>query len=86
MAARLVAIPAAYALASLACAVLARLLPVARPEAATWGILPFFALLALLVMAAFATRNIIRLWLWWGGGAAILGVVLALSLQASGRA
>lgn len=86
MAARLAALPGSYALASLASAVVARLLPLSRAEAATTAMLLFFALFAMLILWAFSTRNIARLWLWFAGSGALLTMILILSIHASGRA
>jgi hypothetical protein len=83
---RIAAIPGGYVLVSLASACLARLLPMARVEAVTVGMLVFFGLYAALLAWAFSARSVLRLWLWLGGAGVVLGAVLALSLLYGGRA
>ena len=83
---RIAAIPGGYLLASLVSACLARLLPMARVEAATVGMMVSFGIFAVLLLWAFSTRSVLRLWLWWGGAALLLGAVLALSIAQGGRA
>lgn len=86
MAARLVAVPFAPLLASVASACLARFLATSRVEAVTTGMLVSFLLCALIVMWAFAARSILRFWLWAGGAALLLGGALCLSIMTGGRA
>jgi len=86
MAARIAAIPGGYLLAGLASACLARLLPTSNVEAAVTGMLVSFGIYAALLIWAFSARSALRLWLWWGGTAAVLGVILAMSIALEGRA
>lgn len=81
----LAAIPANYLLTSLATAWLARVLPGPRHEASVAATLIAFALFATLVLTAFAVRSVGRLWLAMAAAAAILGVLLWLSLASGGR-
>jgi len=86
LAGRIAAIPGGYVLTSLASACLARLLPTTRVEAASAGMVLSFGIFAALLIWAFSARSVLRLWLWMGGSAALLGIVLALSILHGGRA
>lgn len=85
MAARIAAIPGGYVLASLVCACLARMLPADRVEAVVVSMLLSFALYAVILLWVFAARSVLRLWLWMGGGCALSGLMLAVSLWSEGR-
>lgn len=86
VAGRLAAIPAGYLLASLAAAALARFLPMAAVEAASVGLTSFFALYAALLLWAFGTADLRRLWLWWLAAGAVLAALVAWSIATGGRA
>ncbi len=81
----LAAIPANYLLTSLATACLARVLAMPPAEASVAATLFSFALFALLALAAFAMRSVVRLWLWMTGVGILLGGGLWLSLATGGR-
>ncbi|MGF7151254.1 hypothetical protein FHS96_004917 [Sphingomonas zeicaulis] len=85
MAARLAAVPGGYALVSLVCACLARLLPAERVEAVTVSMLLSFLLYALILLGVFAARSVAKLWLWMASAAALAGAVLLASLWGGGR-
>ncbi|QKR98376.1 iron transporter [Sphingomonas sp. CL5.1] len=75
---RLAAIPAGYALTSLITAVLVRVMPVRAVEAVSIAFLSFFAIYATMIVWAFGTRRIGRLWIIWGVAAALLAGYLRL--------
>ena len=79
------AVPANYALTSLATACLARLLPMPTAEATVAATLFSFALFAVIALTAFGVRSVLALWLWMLGSAMVLGVTLWLSIMAGGR-
>lgn len=81
----LAAIPANYLLTSLAVACLARLLPMRPEEASVAATILSFALFAAIALTAFATRSVVRLWLWMAGAGLILGGGLWLSIATGGR-
>lgn len=86
VAARVVAaIPANYALTSLATGCVARLLPTSPAEASIAATLFSFALFAIIALIAFGTRSLARLWFWMTVAAAVLGGGLWLSIEAGGR-
>lgn len=70
-----------YALAALVAAACARWLPMARVEAVVTGMLVSFAVYAAVVIAAFALRSALRVWLWLAAIGAPLAVVLAVSMR-----
>ncbi|MDT9599934.1 hypothetical protein [Sphingosinicella rhizophila] len=82
MAARVAVIPYGYALAALASALMARILPTTRADAATAGMIVSFAIYAAILLWAFAARGALRLWLWLGGVGLLVGLLLAWSLLA----
>ncbi|WP_395397846.1 hypothetical protein WBP07_25255 [Novosphingobium sp. BL-8A] len=90
LAARLLAaIPANYALTSLATACIARLLAhglsVQPAEASVAGTLLSFAIFAVLALFAFGMRSIARLWLWMAVSGAAMAGWLWFSLETGGR-
>ncbi|TCM15691.1 hypothetical protein EDF56_10919 [Novosphingobium sp. PhB165] len=90
LAARLLAaVPANYALSSLAAACVARALAhglaVSAPEASMAATLLSFAIFAVLALAAFGMRSVVRLWLWMLVSGAVMGGYLWFSLTTGGR-
>jgi len=81
----LAAIPANYALTSLATAWIARMLPMPPAEASAAATLLSFVLFAVIALTAFAAQSVMRLWLWMVGTGAFLGACLWLSLVSGGR-
>ena len=86
LAARLAAIPGGYALASLIAAALVRIVPTTPVEAVSIGLMAIFAIYAALLVWAFATRRVARMWLIWAGSALVLGGFVAWSIASGGRA
>jgi predicted lysophospholipase L1 biosynthesis ABC-type transport system permease subunit len=82
----LAAIPLNYALTAIATALLARHLPLSRAEASVAATLASFLIFALIAMAIFHARSTAKVWAWMIGSTALLGALLALSLQLGGRA
>jgi hypothetical protein len=70
-----------YAMAALVAAACARWLPMARVEAVVAGMLVSFAVYAVVVIAAFALRSALRVWLWLAAIGAPLAVALAVSMR-----
>lgn len=85
MAGRLAMLPGGYILASIATAALARMLPMRPVESTATGMMLFFPLYAILLMWAFATHNLLRMWLWLIGGGLVASLLIAWSINASGR-
>lgn len=81
----LAAIPLNYALTSIATALLARHLPLSRAEASVAATLTSFLIFAVIAMAIFHARSTAKVWVWMVGSTALLGGLLALSLQLGGR-
>lgn len=79
------AIVGGYVVASLAVACLARTLPMAPAEASIAATLASFAIFAVIILAAFSARSVLRLWLWLGGAMLVLGGGLWLSIATGGR-
>jgi hypothetical protein len=59
---------------------------VPRVEAVTIAMLLFFALFAALLIWAFSSRSVLRLWLWMGGSGAVLSAFLAFATSQGGPA
>jgi hypothetical protein len=76
---RLATIPAGYALTSLISAAMVRIVPVSRVEAVSIGFVSFFAIYATLILWAYGTRRIERLWIVWAFAGALLASYLYLS-------
>lgn len=85
----LAAIPANYALTSLATACLARLLwkglGVDAANASVTATLLSFAVFAIVALTAFGMRSVARIWIGMIVAALVLGGALWLSLMAGGR-
>lgn len=81
----LAAIPANYALTSLAAAWIARMLPMPSAEASVAATLLSFAIFAGIALTAFAVRSLARLWLWMAGAGLVLGACLWLSFAGGGQ-
>jgi Ca2+/Na+ antiporter len=79
------AIAGGYVVTSLAVACLARTLPMAPAEASIAATLASFAIFAVIILAAFSARSVLRLWLWLGGAMLVLGAGLWLSIVTGGR-
>lgn len=71
-----------YALAAVAAALIARLLPAARADATAWGLNLAFAIMTAAFLWAFAEPRLRRVvTVLWGGSAAGLALLLALGLR-----
>ncbi|MFC0204652.1 hypothetical protein [Novosphingobium soli] len=85
----LAAIPANYAVTSLAAACTARLLwqglGMDAANASVTAMLASFALFAILALVAFGTRSAFRLWAWLIGAALVMGAGLWISVATGGR-
>lgn len=79
-ASRLATIPAGYALTSLVTAVLVRIVPVRAVEAVSIAFLSFFAIYAALIIWAYGTKHVGRLWIIWVAAAALLAICLCLPI------
>jgi hypothetical protein len=83
LAARIIAaIGGGYALAALATAWLARILPLPAVEATVAATLASFLFYAAAIITAFALRSVVRVWLCFALAAALLGGLLWIALPA----
>lgn len=81
----LAAIPANYALTSLAIACAARTVPMPPAEASVAATLLSFAFFAVIALFAFGMRSTARLWLWMVCAGFLLGGGLWVSILVEGR-
>jgi hypothetical protein len=81
----LAAVPGGYAVASLATACLARLVPGDRAAATVTATLASFAVLAGVIVLSFSLRSVLRLWLILIAIAAVTGGATWLSVALGGR-
>lgn len=66
-----------YALTSLVAGLLSLSLPVERAPAVLLATLPAFLIYALIVMAVFHARSVVRAWIWVAGGSAFFVMLLS---------
>ena len=78
------AIIGGYVVTGLAVACLARLLPMRAAEASIAATLASFAIYASIVVTAFSTRSMLRVWIGLSGALLLLGAGLYLSILMGG--
>jgi len=79
------AVVGGYGVTSLAVACLARILPMRPAEASIAATLASFAIYAGIIVAIFSARSVLRVWLWLGAAALLLGGGLYWSILTGGR-